>query len=405
MFISPRKNKFRKIKSCEDLIKLRKKFENPSQKRKYTKFRLHIKKNKISRRRSFSNIQHARKKKKSRTKLAKWIGKIAKNKKISYKIRKNIDYYRAKKFSLKLKKRSNILFPRYKYKFLEIPKLTQSNFFQIAGKYAIPDNGTFDMNLSSDARLIYRFLERCAREARNKLHFQPVKEVLRFLSNHADYNWLKKILLDKPVKGNNEQWTSGNHEWLLRSLIIDVVKRSAKMIKGIQSHAKSIGNLKEIDWLTIQANLRTPTKYLTYKNPQFSIKSGHCGAVKRWNNNKKKWVFSTANDKKGFHYLLKDAFNESKKIHGFMEKLKMILRKKTYTGREKYYVNPTKVQNKLIDGSYTNNYNQVNNFVINKIYPFGYKPTVNKIKTIKYQSQEAKGLNPTWDYASSDDEG
>src|SRR5262249_48891261 len=116
-------------------------------------------------------------------------------------------------------------------------------------------------------------------------------EIIAFLEDKGKYGtakkkttnkeWLADKLIDPSEKEQDELWGSGEHEWLLRSLIVEVLKRSAGMYAKIKSHEEDYCLLPAYDWLTVQSELRSKTKYIFFKNPRNTIESGHAGAVKK----------------------------------------------------------------------------------------------------------------------------
>ncbi|MFX5130545.1 hypothetical protein ABTC50_20475, partial [Acinetobacter baumannii] len=71
----------------------------------------------------------------------------------------------------------------------------------------------------------YLYLRTCVLEYREN-NKDPLLSLIRFLeADQKNKEWFAKKLLDPSEKAEDEKWGSGQHEWLERCLIIDVLKR------------------------------------------------------------------------------------------------------------------------------------------------------------------------------------
>jgi hypothetical protein len=201
---------------------------------------------------------------------------------------------------------------------------------------------------------------------------EELNALLDFLKDDKQRTWLTGRLCDKAVTGENEQWGTSSHEWLERCLIIDVLKRSAGMVEGVESETDFGCIAADFDWLYLQAVIRSPTKYAFFKNDNNTIESGHPGAVKK---NLSRRGFSSEGSP-GFHQKLKDAFDESRTIEGFLKRIRNIFKLSLYSGKKK--IKPSENNRYLCDGSKTTELSELSLFRHNKLYPDGY----NKFKKI-----------------------
>lgn len=88
------------------------------------------------------------------------------------------------------------------------------------------------------------------------IYFLETPKQLQFKETHKA--WLSQKLLDRCTTERGQIWRSGSHEWLLRSIIVDVLKRSAGMVCGVESETTCLDGIN-LDWLFVQAFLRSPT--------------------------------------------------------------------------------------------------------------------------------------------------
>jgi len=58
-------------------------------------------------------------------------------------------------------------------------------------------------------------------------------------SRAKNKRWFSALLRDNPSKGEGEKWGTGSHEWLECTLIIEVIERSAGMVKNVQLETAS----------------------------------------------------------------------------------------------------------------------------------------------------------------------
>lgn len=192
--------------------------------------------------------------------------------------------------------------------------------------------------LKSKKWRLYFYMRFCVLEARqaNSAHFD---RLLAFVKKNKKA--FAALLRDPSVKGEGERWGSGQHEWLPCHFIVEVLQRSADRVDGAECGAHRTRVDAEIDWLYVQAALRSPTKYLAFKNPSNTLRSGHCSTVKK---NLNKPSFETAQPDKGkgksLHALLDAAFKKSTTIAHFLRAVHNILRTEIYSG--KYHLSRTK---------------------------------------------------------------
>lgn len=216
----------------------------------------------------------------------------------------------------------------------------------------------------------YLYLRKCVLEYRRGDRTE-LEKILEFLSSQTNKTWLTERLLDHTLQTEKELWTTSKHEWLLRSLIVDVIERSAGMVEGIECETPfgcTVGE-GDIDWLYVQAVLRSPNKYIFFKNKEYAIHTGHVGAVKNIHTNKFEFKGSPA-----FHQELKKAFFESTTIRGFLKRVGNIFRQAIFSGKKQILPDYMFGDRYVVDGSSTANERQINLFRRNKLRPEGYEP-------------------------------
>lgn len=202
----------------------------------------------------------------------------------------------------------------------------------------------------------YLYLERALYRYR-KGHCEELLDIIKFLEcSTANKQWLAKLLLDPAKKNSDEKWGSGMHEWLERSLIIDVLKRSAGMVEGVDPLFDRDSIWGYTDWLLLQASFRTATKWLFFRSEDHSIESGHAGAVK---GNIKKAGFSTVKSA-SFHHRLERAFDRSLTVNGFVRRCSHILKENCYSGAKR--INPSSSKRYVVDGTATNDARKIKKF-------------------------------------------
>lgn len=237
-----------------------------------------------------------------------------------------------------------------------------------AGYYGIAGELT-DGELHSKKWKTYIYLRKCVLEYRNGDQ-QELLDLLSFLENKNNKTWLAKQLLDKSYKETkDEKWGSGQHEWLERCLIVDVLKRSAGMVPDVEAQTDLGCIWEDIDWLYVQAMLRSPTKYIFFKNADYAIEEGHCGAVK-------KTLKNTGFCSKGsphFHEQLVQAFYDSKALSTFIKKVHNIFKTELISGKKK--INASEQKRVLVDGTETKDEKAVNAFRKQRLRPQGYDST------------------------------
>lgn len=211
----------------------------------------------------------------------------------------------------------------------------------------------------------YLYLRSCILDYKRG-HTSALLAILKFLENTCEQRWLADQLTDKPVMEGDEKWGSGSHEWLERCLITEALKRSAGLVKGVEAEAYFGDTTTQIDWLYLQAMIRSPTKYTFFKNDHYTIESGHPGAVKP---HLSQSGFSSIGSP-GFHQQLNDAFYESRTIEGFLKRVRNIFKSSLYSGKKK--IEPSEHKRYLSDGSKTTELSELSLFRHNKLYPNGY---------------------------------
>jgi hypothetical protein len=208
--------------------------------------------------------------------------------------------------------------------------------------------------------------------------------------------WLTKKLLDTDTLETGDIWSSGSHEWLLRSLIVDVLKRSAGMVAGVEPETTCLDGIN-VDWLFVQAFLRSPTKYLFFKLPTNSIAEGHVGAIKGSGG-----TFKSMGSPQ-FHNQLTMAFNESHHITSFIIRARNILVKNTISGKKTIAVASEARQ--LVDGTVTTDERKIDIFRRTKLKDKGYLPINTLMKDLTlYTSMPSECYSASPTDSESDDE-
>lgn len=241
-------------------------------------------------------------------------------------------------------------------------------------KYIIVDGAFYDINneidsdeLKSTKWKTYLYLKKCVNEYRAGQKSE-LRRVLTFLEDKTNKTWFAKRLLDPAIKKRGDSWGSGNHEWLERSLIVHVIRRSAGMEKGVECETDYGCIAAEIDWLYLQAVIRSPTKYIFFKNRKRTIRCGHIGAVKK---DLGKSGFSTEGSPL-FHRELKEVFLESRTIIGFLRRLDYIFKTTLVSGKKP--LRPDLDSRFVVDGSSTSDEKKINRFRKKQLKPKGYEP-------------------------------
>ena len=216
----------------------------------------------------------------------------------------------------------------------------------------------------------YLYLRKCVLDYRSGTTNELVG-LINFLEHSGpNKTWLAKRLLDPSQAHEGEYWGTGNHEWLERHLIIEVLKRSAGMVRGVE--AESSGH----DWLYIQAILRSPIKYILFKNEDNTIESGHIASLKE---DLDKNTFYTDYQCPAFHKLLATAFYESNTIEGFLKRIRNIFKSRVVSGKKK--IAASENTKYLVDGSSTSNLTSLSLFRHKQLFPNGYNVFKDLINT------------------------
>lgn len=225
----------------------------------------------------------------------------------------------------------------------------------------------------------YIYLRKCVLDYRNGTPGELL-QVIHFLETpklpgekESNKQWLSEKLIDRAKSEAGELWTSGSHEWLLRSLIVDVLKRSAGMIAGVESETTCTDGIR-VDWLYVQAFLRSPTKFLFFKLPSNSIAEGHKGAVKDING-----AFKTTGSP-NFHEKLVEAFKDSHHITSFIIRARNIFIESTVSGKK--HISADTQRRLVVDGTETTDERRMDFFRRTKLKNQGYIPTNNMMKNL-----------------------
>lgn len=219
----------------------------------------------------------------------------------------------------------------------------------------------------------YIYLRKCVLDYRHGAK-EELLQVIRFLEEkplprrESNITWFTKKLLDASVCYQGEQWGSGSHEWLERKLIIDVLKRSAGMVPRVEAEATLQGI--QIDWLYIQAIIRSPTKYIFLRLNNGVLREGHPGAVK---DNLNKNAFCSVGSPL-FHNHLEQAFNRSHSITSFIIRAHNVFKTDLISGK-KPIVPDNEFSRFVVNGMTTNDPNDMRFFQTNILRPNGYDAT------------------------------
>lgn len=213
----------------------------------------------------------------------------------------------------------------------------------------------------------YLFLRRCVLNYRAG-QIDELLNVLNFLSVKRNEKWLATSLLDPVQQMNQEQWGTSKHEWLERCRIIDVIKRSAGMVPNVDPATRTSCTAGEIDWLYVQAVVRSSNKYIFFRNTRCSIEEGHPGAVKPDLQGR---GFSSRGSS-DFHESLNRAFDQSTTILGFLKRVKNIFHSTLISGKK--HISPSIYHRYVVDGTLTSSEHEINDFRRDKLRPEGYEP-------------------------------
>lgn len=234
---------------------------------------------------------------------------------------------------------------------------------------------------------VYIYLRRCAilyRDSKSEVHKQPLLDLLSFLSDKANLDWLKSKLRVKAVSLKDENWNSGLHEWLTCEKTVEAIRRTAGMVEGVQSclteciWASTNSSGKEIEyycsefnWLDMQLLLRTPNKFVIFKSDRNMIEGGHGGAVNIMENPSKATVGvckkATAHtiSEAEFHDRLNCLFDLSRNVNDFFFCVHLL-----YEGiifHDQTPVCASKEKRYLVNGTRTDNIEQLRAFQSEKL--------------------------------------
>ena len=217
--------------------------------------------------------------------------------------------------------------------------MTKNEFERKVSDFFISDEiSRYHLSREGDSEIGYHkyycYLKKCVIDCRERNILEPLNELLRFLDNKENKKYVAEKLMDPSLQEAGECWSSGNHEYLLRSLIIDVLQRSAGMVGGIESHKEDYCLLPSYDWLDIQFEIRSPTKALFFKNNADTIASGHIGAVKgRPDGKRVKGEYFRVTGSEEFHTDLINAFYASTTLNGFIKRINNAVKEHTISGK------------------------------------------------------------------------
>lgn len=230
--------------------------------------------------------------------------------------------------------------------------------------YHIADDSCFEANTKWK---MYIYMRKCLLDYKAGLPHEELTLLLKFLeSNIKDKKWFSNRLIDKAEKEKEEEdlWGSGHHEWLERCLIIDVLKRCAGMVDGVEDTKDGGCIWGDIDWLYLQAICRSRTKFIFYANEINSIESGHCGAIK---NDIDKHGFVTKNSA-AFDKKLIEAFVESKRIIHFINRIIRLFENLLVDPSVK--IHPSIKKHFLSDGTETDDDIKLEEYRVKKFLPY-----------------------------------
>lgn len=205
----------------------------------------------------------------------------------------------------------------------------------------------------------YAFMTKCAIDFRLGKDQIPFQRLIAFMQDNKNVEWFAdKFIRDDAKQNSNEIFATGSHEWLLCKLTPEALKRSAGFYPHIEAVVEYGCTLGTVDWLCLQAELRTPTKYILFKNERETIESGHPGAVRALDRQGRKGGKETGSH--AFHKELENAFFASVTLQGFCIRTLNIFKSYTISGKKR--IEASKNDNQLADGTITSNEEEVNIF-------------------------------------------
>ena len=220
-----------------------------------------------------------------------------------------------------------------------------------------------------DKHAVVTFLSTCVFMYRSQLNCQPLERLITFFEKEKKaLEWLKYKILDEAIRTDEQFWPIGNHEWIPRHLILDVLKRSAGMIEGITPFVVNQTNedLIIIDWLIIHSDMRSPIQHLYFKNTNNTVCSGHMPAIRlTLEGTTSQGVQTTGSDT--FHKALRNAFYNSTNPRSFIRKMNYVEQDHLISGKK--HLKPTKTTFFTVEGIKTNNEKAINQIRHEKIRP------------------------------------
>lgn len=220
-----------------------------------------------------------------------------------------------------------------------------------------------------DKKAVVNFLSACIFMYRSQINCQPLERLITFFEKERKaLEWLKDKILDDAIKPEGQFWPIGNHEWIPRHLILEVLKRSAGMIEGITPFVVSQTNqdIIIIDWLVIHSDMRSPIQHLYFKNDKNTVSSGHMPAIRNnLDGPTSQGVQTTGSDT--FHKALRNAFYTSTNPRTFIRQMNSVEQDYLISGKK--HLKPTKNTFFTAEGIKTNNEKAINQIRHEKIRP------------------------------------
>jgi hypothetical protein len=186
-----------------------------------------------------------------------------------------------------------------------------------------------------DNESVNRFLAHQVFLFRSGLNHRPLLWLLETMNNDKQLEqWLSKKLIIPAQKSQGELWKTGEHEWIPRAKLIDVLSRSAGLTHATPFvYKQGKDDVSLLDWLSLQNQMRSPIKYMYFKQKNNLILSGHTPAIKS---------NPLSNSKRGeqtkgsyhFHQKLEQAFDESTTHESSIKKAQKIALSSLYSGDE-----------------------------------------------------------------------
>jgi hypothetical protein len=246
-----------------------------------------------------------------------------------------------------------------KHKKLIMKNLPKTMTKKMLRKHARPYSNQPRKGVNSQALLDY--LKACVFMYRTGLNKQPLMRLISYLeTDDKVFKWLKNSLRDDTAQVRGELWATGFHEWLPCNLILDVVKRSAGMVKGVTPFVVSYqeGKYTAVDWITIHKQMRSPIKRLYFLNEENTVESGHVPAI-RSDIKDNPLIGAKVSGTVDFHQALNDAFIKSTSPREFVRRVSHISHDSLITGSK--HLLPSATGFFTVEGVTTNSERKINN--------------------------------------------